>query len=192
MATGKQRKGDHIRLLDNFKSVCLHCGQTYTPEMPASLTMITAIMKAFQKDHRGCTIRKEKGLACGFCLQFGHAEETCPGLKTGGDPKAWWRGPDTGISSKTICHYLAGRPSWAMLDSMFGERTPSDPSDFGRCHRLLHAIPGWRERIGEMASVPGWAGLVGAWDELERRYLEELPTGEAPKLWARMKELTAT
>lgn len=58
---------------------------------------------------------------------------------------------------------------------------------------VRHAFTGWRNRIGEMRSVPGWAKLVDAWDELEALYLEEVPkgTGRAPKLYARMRELTS-
>jgi hypothetical protein len=95
----------------------------------------------------------------------------------------WVVGPDTGISSETIWKKFLGLPL-GMRQS-----PPLDPSDFGRCHRLLHAVPGWRARIGEMATVRSWAGLVEAWDELEALYLEEEPSGEGPKLWRRMQQI---
>ena len=44
--------------------------------------------------------------------------------------------------------------------------------------------------MAEMSAVPGWERLAGAWPELTAIYLEELPTGNAPKLYARIKELT--
>jgi hypothetical protein len=67
---------------------------------------------------------------------------------------------------------------------------PHDPSDFGRCLFLLEAAPELREKLPEMAKESEqWAELVAHWDELEALWKEESPTGEAPKLYARMKEL---
>lgn len=98
----------------------------------------------------------------------------------------WLHGCDTGTSSLTIAHVLGGVP-------MASDRHPSepcDPADFGRCSRLLDLMPGWRERLGEVAErFPRWAGLVAAWPELEALYAEEYPRGVAPKLYARMQEL---
>ena len=63
---------------------------------------------------------------------------------------------------------------------------PHDPDDFGRCHRLLQAFPEWRSRLDEMRAHPGWGPLVDAWSELEALYAEEIQSGKAPKLYARM------
>ncbi len=97
----------------------------------------------------------------------------------------WWRSGDTGISSETIIALFSGterdRPD-----------TPSDPSDFGRCHRLLKRIPEFRLRLGEVAAkYPKWKPLVDNWDELTALYKEELDNGKgsAPKLYKRMQEL---
>ena len=101
----------------------------------------------------------------------------------------WLAGGDTGISSKVIWSVMMGQPfdggRWYHPD------IPHDPSDFGRCHRLLELFPAWRARLSEVASAhPDWSGLVGAWDELTALYVEELPTGSGPKLYARMRELS--
>lgn len=104
-----------------------------------------------------------------------------------GDPVAWLTNGDTGISSETIWSVLMNRriakPHWHA-------DVPHDPADFGRCYRLLKVMPSWRARLPEVAEkYPKWAPLVAAWDELTALYEEEEPSGMAPKLYARMKEL---
>jgi hypothetical protein len=106
--------------------------------------------------------------------------ETTPFLK-------WILGPDTGISSKTIWAVMmgaieAGRP--------FGYDIPHDPDDFGRCYRLLEKFPEWKPRLKEVAEkFPEWGPMVREWDKMTALYEEELPTGEAPKLYSLMKKL---
>lgn len=106
-----------------------------------------------------------------------------------GDPIAWLTNGDTGVSSETMWSVLTGR--------RIGKRywypdVPQDPDDFGRCYRLLQVMPSWRARLGEVAArYPAWKSLVAAWDELTALYEEELPSGTAPKLYARMKAILA-
>ncbi len=95
----------------------------------------------------------------------------------------WWRSGDTGISSETIMALFSGterdRPD-----------TPSDPSDFGRCYRLLERIPEFRPRLQEVADkYPNWQPLVDNWEELRTLYEEEHPTGLCPKLYKLMQKL---
>lgn len=104
---------------------------------------------------------------------------------------AWLASDDTGRSSNAMAHHMLGAGSRGATpyDLM---AHPIDPDDFGRCHRLLEADPGSREQLYKMRRVSSvWARLVDAWDELTALYLEELPTGKAPKLYARMKEIGA-
>ena len=62
----------------------------------------------------------------------------------------------------------------------------------GRCLGLLEAVPELRPHLPAMADEsPVWAALVARWDELERLFAEEAPTGRCPKLYALMKELGA-
>jgi hypothetical protein len=99
--------------------------------------------------------------------------------------KNWIVGDDVGTSSVTI---------WAvMMGAELPARTspPLDPSDFGRCYRLLKLIPRWRERLREVAEhVPAWRALVDSWDEVERTYERELATGGrfAPDTYALIKD----
>jgi hypothetical protein len=101
---------------------------------------------------------------------------------------AWLNGCDTGISSRAIFALMTGRHDVARG---WGTDHPHDPDDFGRCHRLLKKFPAWRARIWEMGALSSeWAQLANHWDELEALFEEEEPTGRAPKLYARMHELT--
>lgn len=102
-------------------------------------------------------------------------------------PLKWILGNDTGISSKTI---------WAVMmretdvDVPFGFDVPHDPSDFGRCYRLLNLFPEWKSRLNEMATAfPAWGPMVREWDKMTALYEKELPTGKAPELYELMHRL---
>lgn len=104
---------------------------------------------------------------------------------TGMGLAAWLASDDTGMSSKAMAHHLMGAHA---------ERTanhhPLDPSDFGRCHRFLEAVPAARAMLPEMAKVSEtWARLIAEWPALTALYLAEAPTGKCPALYAKMKEL---
>jgi hypothetical protein len=99
----------------------------------------------------------------------------------------WISREDKGISSETIWVVMMlgedAKQSWCSV--------PWDPSDFGRCHRLLEYIPEWRERLHEVAELfPAWGPLVAHWDEMTRLYLRDEPTGESRELYNLMKMLT--
>lgn len=103
-------------------------------------------------------------------------------------PIEWLLSGDTGISSKTICAVMTGSKK---ADS-FGPDVPHDPSDFGRCYRLLQNFPEWRARLPEVAAAyPIWGPMVAAWDELTALYEQEKQnkSGMAPKLYERMRTL---
>lgn len=99
----------------------------------------------------------------------------------------WIVGDDTGMSSKCIWGVMVG----AGPDGF--RSYPLDPDDFGRCHRLLQAVPEWRARLSEMAAVSKqWAGLVADWDAIEAAFVAETK-GErwwhsAPATYALMKK----
>lgn len=98
---------------------------------------------------------------------------------------AWLISDDTGVSSKTMASVLCGvhydKREWSH---------PHDPADFGRCHRFLQAVPLAKDSLARLKDISlVWARLVDSWDELTALYLEELPSGKAPRLYARMKEL---
>lgn len=98
-------------------------------------------------------------------------------------PMEWLLGDDTGISSKTIFSVMTGTPcAWT--------GTPLDPSDFGRCYRLLALFPEWRDRMHEVsAAYPAWTRLVESWGELTALYEQEKDQNNAPLTYALMKRL---
>ena len=80
----------------------------------------------------------------------------------------WLAGGDSGMSSKAICYHMLGIKS----DGSF---LPLDPSDLGRCLRLLELFPEWKPRMGEMARYSAqWAALVERWDELAEMMADEV------------------
>jgi len=95
----------------------------------------------------------------------------------------WFRSYDTGVSSETMAAIAMGAEA-GRFDA------PHDPSDFGRCYRLVQKVPEIREafdRIGEL--VPAFAGILREWDELCRIYDRDLKSGSSQELYDRIKTL---
>lgn len=154
------------------------------------MSLVIAIMKELDRQARARGIKK----LCAESYQLNAITEGATKIveEFGREKKeakaamgmdAWLQSDDTGLSSKAM--------AMAMFACGNGQKDyPHDPSDFGRCYRFLEAVPEARSRLTMMRDVsPVWARLVDAWDELTALYLEESPTGVAPKLYARMKEL---
>ena len=98
----------------------------------------------------------------------------------------WLRDGDRGTSSDAIVTKLTGlnlcKP-WEMY-------SPSDPSDFERCLKLLIAVPELIPQMHEMIDVsPQWKQIITHWDELTQLYYEECKTGSCQKLYDRMKAI---
>lgn len=94
----------------------------------------------------------------------------------------WLAGDDSGMSSIAIVHHMLGMES----DGSF----PWDPSDLGRCLRMLELFPEWKPRIGEMARYSEqWARISAKWDELAAMMADEVGIDwskgkKAPKTYA--------
>lgn len=98
---------------------------------------------------------------------------------------SWALSGDTGASSKSMLS--------AAIRPMKGGSVPLDPSDFGRCYRLLEAVPELRGYFPQMVeNCPRLAPYLNEWDELARLYElgQASGTGRAPELYARLKELS--
>lgn len=112
------------------------------------------------------------------------AMQTDVGVSSGMGLTAWLASDRTGLSSKYMAHVLTGKT----LGAKYAH--PHDPSDFGRCLGLLEAVPAFRDRLSMMSAESGeWDRIVNAWDEIERLYLEELPSGRAPRCFEYMRTL---
>jgi len=86
----------------------------------------------------------------------------------------WALTDDTGMSSKAIGHRYLGLPPAHGYYSH-----PHDAGDFGRCYRLLNAMPEIDIAIMSGASS-AWNRLVGNWPALTMAYEDELPQGRWP------------
>lgn len=91
---------------------------------------------------------------------------------------AWWRGNDTGLSSRTIVVALAENTTLLQIVPCSDLMPPSDTSDVGRCIRLLDLAEAnganWRGRLAEVVRVcPRWAPLLPRWAEIEAAYRED-------------------
>jgi hypothetical protein len=162
---------------------CRRCGTYHALRFPMPIWELTAIVEGFDDRHAACSVGAG-GLHCSNCGGTGHPESECSRLKAKA-PAEWRAGPDVGVSSCTIYGALFG---YGYLDHR--DSVPRDPSDFGRCHRLLTLFPELHARLGEVAAKhPAWTSLVREWDALTALYLEELPSGRCPKLYARMQQL---
>jgi len=84
--------------------------------------------------------------------------------------EAWLKSDDTGMSSEYMAGVLGG----------YQRRYchPMDLDDFGRCSRLLTAVPEFREKLEMMRDKSKqWAALLDVWTQVEvlmreKRYKE--------------------
>jgi hypothetical protein len=107
-------------------------------------------------------------------------------------PEQWIIEGEVGTSSKTI---------WAVMMGVVNEKrqcddwhydTPKDPSDFGRCWKLINLFPEWESRLHEVSDVfPKWIPFVSEWDRLTTMYEDALREGKeyAPGMYGFMQEL---
>lgn len=99
---------------------------------------------------------------------------------------AWLSCDDTGLSSNYMASALSA-PSGCRENNH-----PRDPADFGRCLRLLDAVPELRAKLPRLSDVKHgrvWNAIYENWDAIERLYREEYPSGNAPKCYALMSEI---
>jgi hypothetical protein len=102
----------------------------------------------------------------------------------------WMAGGDTVISSVCIAQTALGN-----YDVLRHAWPPADPSDLGRCLRLLKLIPELRDAaFPRLRYDPQWAKLIAKWDELAAMMEEEVGIdwskgGSAPKTYKFMQEL---
>lgn len=112
--------------------------------------------------------------------------------------QAWLESDDTCYVSLFMARQLALKNDRRLIPpcSQFPAghiHSPVRPGDFQRCLGLTMAAPEFRHRIGEMKQYsPAWRAVVDHWDELESILKEEYPTGETPRLAAKMAEIISS
>ena len=86
-------------------------------------------------------------------------------MMTANEKAIWWIGNGhVGRSSKTMWNYFIGNKDFTI-------NHPHDPSDFSRCWKLLEAVPEWKERIPELATLSKeWKALTENWGKLTEMY----------------------
>ncbi|WP_175994841.1 hypothetical protein [Burkholderia vietnamiensis] len=95
----------------------------------------------------------------------------------------WLLSGDTGLSSETMAAIALGATKKAGI-------APYDPSDFGRCYRLVKKVPEIRKAFPRIAKrVKTFSGIINDWDALCEIYERDLPTGRNEDLHRRIKEL---
>ena len=84
----------------------------------------------------------------------------------------WFANGNVGISSKCIAKTALG-----MKLTGIDRWTPSDPSDFCRCLKLLRDAPELRAYLIDMMPPvsPAWDRLMDHWDEIEECFMSEVP-----------------
>jgi len=100
----------------------------------------------------------------------------------------WLMSGDTGVSSQAIFSVLEGR-----MPHNTTHNWPYDPSDFGRCLRMLERIPEFRPRLKEVSiAMPAWKPMIDAWDQIESFYKSEVEAsgrwGSAPQTYELIKQ----
>lgn len=102
----------------------------------------------------------------------------------------WFVSGDTGISSKSIAAVMCGANVQKIEDY-----PPADPSDLGRCLRLLEKFPEWKPRMHEMAAVSKrWAHVLPHWDNAAAIMADEVGIDwskgrKAPRTYEFMKSV---
>lgn len=98
---------------------------------------------------------------------------------------AWFSSDDTGLSSQYLASVLSDR-------GLIENNHPHDPTDFGRCVRLLDAVPELRAKLPRLSDVKHgrvWTAIYEYWAELELLYREESPSGSCPRCYNLMNQI---
>lgn len=101
----------------------------------------------------------------------------------------WCFSSDTGISSERLAAEFLG----VEYKRRWGSTTPSDPSDLGRCLRLIELVPSVRSAVDSLAlKSERWAKAAAIWDDITQMMKDEVGINwengkSAPKTYELMK-----
>lgn len=165
--------------LQPLRCTCLKCAVVFDAEIVtnAPVSVALASMKAVRCP--GCGSKK-------IGLGGAHTDTPPPAASSIEQRYTWWeeRG-DVGVSSQTIASAFLG----VRLKAFDADR-PYDPEDYCRCRALFKLIPEWRKDLDVVTKAYPWlAPFMERWDEMDRLYEEEAPSGMCPKLYDLMQEI---
>ena len=84
----------------------------------------------------------------------------------------WLRNGETGLSSEYVVAHMMGTQA--------PSSHPHDYDDLRRVILLLDRIPEWSDRMAELGSVTGWAGIGPRWAEIVTAVLAADPEARSP------------
>ena len=144
----------------NKKLFCFNCGGSYQITYPQPVSMATALMTQFAKDHEDCLPTWKEP-----------TNESEAQGKTELQNAEWWAiNGEHGISSKTIFNHLSRTLQTRAMENDYPTH-PFDPDDFSRCYKLLKAVPQWKSKLNNLKALsPVWEKLVDNWDKLTEMY----------------------
>ena len=158
----------------NGNFFCTCCGSEYKLKVPCPVKEMAKKSEAFELLHKDCEQTWE---------------EPTPNMAENTQKRAmWWlEKGEHGISSRAMWNCFMGRDKC----DQWGDWGPSDPSDFKRCHKLLEAVPEWKERLQELKKLSlYWSNLVDNWDRLNEYLEDQLKTGKKNGMYEFMKSLS--
>lgn len=133
---------------------------------PSQITIISAILNTFG-DCKVDAALVNKVAQCATAI-VDEARRPRVMARDGMTVTEWLGSDDTGLSSKYLCSVLSG----AFTAEFYH---PHDADDFGRCYRLLKAIPSLRSESAKLKDCPApWPALYNEWPELEKLYEQGL------------------
>ncbi len=168
----KESKSSHVRFR-NGDLFCYHCGSSFKMPLPAPVSMATAMMTQFEKDHRKCKKTWTEPVAS----TNGKSEQ---------QNALWWslKG-EHGSSSRCIFNELSKGIGLPQIGNQTNS-VPYDPDDFRRCYLLLEAVPQWKSKLDDLRKIsPIWSKLVDHWPRMTELLEQAMKSesGEAAELY---------
>jgi len=110
--------------------------------------------------------------------------------------QAWLKGGEQGLSSCTMFAICSGYLPDYLQDCTRPKHYPADPDDFGRCQKLIEAVPEVAEANRQLMPTVStvWSALITAWTAILSCMEDESPdwrTGKlsAPRTYDLMQEV---
>jgi hypothetical protein len=169
----KKTSGASFRNGDLF---CYNCGRGYKMNLPQPVSMASAMMIQFDKDHRNCPKTWEPPVVDQSLSEKNKA--------------MWWMTHgERGMSSEAIWNRLIYTTDGMVNLDGQKKHHPSDADDFRRCYLLLETVPEWKEKLHLLKDLsPVWSKLVDKWGELTEMLLEQM-AGKKNNMYELMKSL---